>query len=265
MATPLDREAQLDDLLASYLVAEEEGRAPDRKEWLKGHPQYAVELKAFFADRGQVEGMAQPLKAVARAARLDAAADDTPRNSLTVDHVSKVPGDTPKNSATIDHVSKGPGKPSAKAIPAAAPTVAGYKILGVLGRGGMGVVYKARELKLNRVVALKMILQGAHADAEHLARFRAEAEAVARLHHPNIVQIFEINEIDGLPYLALEFCPGGSLSAKLKAAGKMLAPAKPPSCWKRWPWPWNTPTASRWCTAISSRGIYCSAPTAHRR
>jgi WD40 repeat protein/tRNA A-37 threonylcarbamoyl transferase component Bud32 len=95
-------------------------------------------------------------------------------------------------------------------------TIPGYEIESVLGRGGMGVVYKARQTKLDRLVALKMILSGDHADGEELARFQREAEAVARLQHPNIVQVFEVGEADGRPFLALEFCAGGSLADRLR-------------------------------------------------
>jgi eukaryotic-like serine/threonine-protein kinase len=93
--------------------------------------------------------------------------------------------------------------------------VPGYELLGVLGPGGMGVVYKARHLKLRRVVALEMILAGGHAGEADLERFRTEAEAVARLQHPNVVQVFEVGEHGGLPFCCLEFCPGGSLEGKL--------------------------------------------------
>ncbi len=95
------------------------------------------------------------------------------------------------------------------------PHVAGYELLGELGRGGMGVVYKARHLKLNRLVALKMILRIGRADPEDEARFRAEAEAVAGLQHPNVVQIYEIGEHVGGPYLCLEYVGGGSLAEHL--------------------------------------------------
>jgi WD40 repeat protein/tetratricopeptide (TPR) repeat protein len=101
------------------------------------------------------------------------------------------------------------------ARPVASPVVPGYDLLLELGRGGMGVVYRARHLALKRVVALKMILAGSGAAAEELARFRAEAEAVARLQHPNIVQIYEVSEYNGRPYCALEFVDGGSLADKL--------------------------------------------------
>jgi serine/threonine-protein kinase len=89
--------------------------------------------------------------------------------------------------------------------------VPGYELLGLLGKGGMGVVYKARQLRLQRVVALKMILHSDHASRAERQRFQTEAEAVARLHHPNVVQIHEVGEHDGRPFFSLEFCAGGSL------------------------------------------------------
>jgi eukaryotic-like serine/threonine-protein kinase len=94
------------------------------------------------------------------------------------------------------------------------PAVPGYQVLERLGAGGMGIVYKARQVVANRVVAVKM-LRDAAADLETRFRFVAEAEAAARLQHPNIVQIFEVGEASGRPFLALEFCAGGSLADRL--------------------------------------------------
>jgi len=96
-----------------------------------------------------------------------------------------------------------------------------YELLGELGRGGMGVVYKARHRRLNRLVALKMI-RGAYADEIQITRFKIEAEAVARLRHPNILQIYDIGECEGSPYVALELLEGGSLADRLR--GTALPP-----------------------------------------
>src|SRR5262249_30192110 len=87
----------------------------------------------------------------------------------------------------------------------------GYDILGELGRGGMGMVYRARQRTLKRTVAIKMILATGQADLDSLARFMREAETVARVQHPNVLQIYEIGKHEGRLFFAMEFVDGGSL------------------------------------------------------
>lgn len=110
------------------------------------------------------------------------------------------------------------------------PVVPGYEILGELGRGGMGVVYQARQLGLQRTVALKMVLTETLSDPKDLARFRAEASVIARLQHPNIVQVYDVGEAAGRPYFVLEHVAGGSLARHLqgkpqpvRAAAQLIA------------------------------------------
>src|SRR5262245_22468357 len=112
-----------------------------------------------------------------------------------------------------------PSTPCADAAPSHPP---GYHLGEELGRGAMGVVYRARPVALKRDVALKMILAGAHAGEAERRRFLAEAEAIASIQHPGIVQVFDFGTHAGLPYFALEFCPGGTLAKKL--AGHRLPP-----------------------------------------
>jgi serine/threonine protein kinase len=137
------------------------------------------------------------------------------------EHALLDPGETWKANAfpSRDTLPTSPtGTPSSPSYPPQAPglpEVAGYTILGELGRGGMGIVYKARHIKLKRIVALKMILVDPAPSPEYLTRFEVEAEAAARLHHLNIVQIFEVGDHAGRPYLALEFVTGGPLRKSL--------------------------------------------------
>ncbi len=139
--------------------------------------------------------------------------------SRSADWLQLFEGDDVQRAAQLSDMEDGPP-----------PVIAGYDLLAELGRGGMGVVYKARQQSLNRLVALKVILLGAHANANDLARFEAEARTLAKLQHPNIVQIFEVGRHEGRPYLTLEYVSGGSLHElvsqhplKPDAAAKLLA------------------------------------------
>jgi serine/threonine-protein kinase len=142
---------------------------------------------------------------------------DAPRQAegLTTDDAPASSFPDGRTGAYLPETAGAPGGAEPPGI-AGSVTVPGYEIESVLDHGGMGVVYRARHLALKRTVALKMVLGGGHAAPQELARFRLEAEAVARLQHPNIVQIHEVGEAGGLPYFALEFVEGGNLAAKLK-------------------------------------------------
>jgi serine/threonine protein kinase len=138
------------------------------------------------------------------------------------------PGDGPGRDST--HIRSREGGEPGSGFPLAAagatlPIVPGYEILEELGRGGMGVVYKARALRLNRIVALKMILAGAHAGPEATLRFLNEAEVAARLRHPNVVQIFGLGDHDGRPYVELEYVEGGSLARRLNGTPRAAVSA----------------------------------------
>jgi serine/threonine protein kinase len=131
------------------------------------------------------------------------------------DLIRAVVGDAP----TTPPVPEAAGEPAPEW-----PAVPGYQILGELAPGGMGVVYRARQVGLKRTVALKMIRAGVHAGPQERARFHVEAEAVASLSHSHIIQIYDFGEWNGMPYLAMELAEGGSLAGRL--AGGPLPPAQ---------------------------------------
>lgn len=123
------------------------------------------------------------------------------------------------NSATTDFSRPSSAdQPPAEAAPERqlGERIGNYDLLTELGRGGMGVVYKAQDRRLGRLVALKVILAGGHAGSTERKRFQFEVEASARLQHANIVQVYEVGEDGGRPYMSMEFCPGGSLEDQIR-------------------------------------------------
>jgi WD40 repeat protein/tRNA A-37 threonylcarbamoyl transferase component Bud32 len=181
--SPNPREQRVQQVIAAYREAEQAGVAPDRDELLRRHPDLASELQAYFAER---ERPAQP-------AATGEFRPDNPAEAPTL-----APGECPGVPAGTARSSFGD-----------------YELLEEIARGGMGVIYKARQSRLNRLVALKMILAGQLASPADIERFRMEAEAAAGLDHPNIVPIYEVGEYQGQPYFSMKLIEGGSLAQAL--------------------------------------------------
>jgi WD40 repeat protein/tetratricopeptide (TPR) repeat protein len=144
-------------------------------------------------------------KEVSRQAILDANADLVPELREFFDDQDRLNRIAP---------SPGAGRPLPPSPPAAIGRFGDYELLEEVARGGMGIIYKARQIGLGRIVALKMVLAGQLASPAGLARFHREAEAVASLDHPHITPIYEIGEHDGLPFFTMKFMDGGSLSPR---------------------------------------------------
>jgi hypothetical protein len=184
-----ERESRLLELMAEWLEAARLGHTPPREEWLARHPDLADDLKRFLDNQDWLARLKEHLPVSA----------DTPagRNGTTSGGVS----------ARATGATSGLGQ---------VPYFGDYELLAEVARGGMGVVYRARQVSLNRVVALKMILLvGPLAGSRELQRFKAEAEAVANLDHPNIVPVHEVGAHRGQPYFSMKFVEGGSLADRV--------------------------------------------------
>lgn len=172
-------DVKLEHVLAEYLRSADRGENPDRQALLDAHPDLTAELRSFFHNQDALQKMAAPL----RAAALDATLPGRDQTAPAPGTLLRYFGD--------------------------------YELLAEIARGGMGVVYKARQVSLNRIVALKMILAGQLASPEDVERFHLEAEAAANLDHPGIVPIYEVGEHEGQHFFSMAFVDGPSLAQRL--------------------------------------------------
>src|SRR5580700_5551498 len=192
--------APVDVIIAECLRAIDAGNAPDRSALLAKHPEFVDELRAFFADLDGVEQAAAPLREIVQ-----------PPSSADVATLPPPPSN-PADMSTL-----APQLASATGPLGVVRYFGDYELLEEIARGGMGVVYKARQVSLNRIVAVKMILAGQLASAADVRRFKTEAEAAANLDHPNILPIYEVGEHEGQHYFSMKLIDGGSLSDAIRA------------------------------------------------
>ena len=189
-----ERQQRLEEVLVAYLEAVDSGDAPDQQEFLGRHPEFSDELDEFFAGRRQLDELAAPIREAVQSA--DA-------NEVTPLAAPTTGGETPQADDA--------------GIGTRVRYFGDYELLEEIARGGMGVIYKARQVNLKRIVALKLILAGQLASEEDVRRFHTEAEAAAKLDHPGIVPIFEVGEHEGQHYFSMGYVEGQSLARKIAA------------------------------------------------
>src|SRR5262245_17458837 len=159
------REQRLREVLQKYLEAVDAGQAPAREELLRAHPDLTADLETYFADQDRIEWLAAPLRPA------PVGSEDAP----TLPPPESVPGAAGVPLGTVRYIGD-------------------YELLEEIARGGMGVVYRARQVSVDRIVAVKMLLTGAFANADEVLRFKVETVASANLDHPNLLPIYEVGD-----------------------------------------------------------------------
>jgi serine/threonine-protein kinase len=205
-----DRQARVDAVLAEYMQRLDRGQDEEAAQLLAEHADLAEDLQAYLEAEDEVGHLARP------AGRAEEATEP--------------PRDRAPEAATEGPAPRAADGDAAFAAGARLRYFGDYEVLQEIARGGMGVVYQARQVSLNRPVALKMILAGQLASPADVQRFRREAEAAANLDHPHIVPIYEIGEHDGQHYFSMKLIEGSSLSRRMhdlvrdpRAAARLLA------------------------------------------
>jgi serine/threonine protein kinase len=195
----VERNPTVDDLLQRWTILKEQSESATIEDLCSDDPEGSADLKE------RLQAIASMMSFLGIEADLGPIASSSTEIGVRDISSSTVEGECSELAVDRD-------------VPAKSVRIPGYEVLGELGRGGMGVVYLARQISLNRVVALKEILIGDHSNPSQIARFRNEGLTVARLRHPNIVQVYEVGEHDGLPFITFEYIRGSSLDRKLTGA-----------------------------------------------
>jgi serine/threonine protein kinase len=223
-STGPDREHRLNEILLNYVEAVQQGHVPDRRLLLALYPEFAGDLTDFFAGRDQMEALSIPLREGSPAGVYRLASPSFLGDS-TQDFVDKPlanggTGVPPVQRGRSDRRDAGPT--------AELGQLGDFQLLREIGRGGMGIVYEAQQISLNRRVALKVLPFAAAFDPKQLQRFKNEATAAAQLQHPNIVPVHFVGEERGVHYYAMQFIEGRSLAAMIRELRDLTAAGQVP-------------------------------------
>jgi hypothetical protein len=218
LETLAERQDRLEAVIGAYLEAVDAGGAPDPGHWVAQHPDLEPELVAFLADQARLDLVVGPIRLATARGDFDASSSNSIESAASLVETQGQPvtpthqaGETTDLPPDQGPPGEPPQPPSDGPDPPRGARVhyfGDYELLAILGKGGMGVVYRARQLSLHRLVAAKMLRSGAWAGDDEVRRFQNEAEAVAELDHPGIVPIHEVGEYRGRHYFSMKLVEG---------------------------------------------------------